>query len=117
MTGDGESNDINRSSRAELRRLSREAHRRHERFRRERDSFLETQLEPGERIVARSRDHPIITDRRILLARQLTVAPRRGEWVCEAIHDYFRLDARRKDVQGFEAGPYMHFWNVWLDKR
>jgi hypothetical protein len=31
--------------------------------------------------------------------------------------DYFRLDARRKDVQGFEPGPYMHFWNVWLDKR
>jgi hypothetical protein len=20
-------------------------------------------------------------------------------------------------VQGFEPGPYMHFWNVWLDKR
>jgi peptide/nickel transport system substrate-binding protein len=31
--------------------------------------------------------------------------------------DYFRLDARRKDVQGFESGPYMHFWNVWLDKK
>jgi peptide/nickel transport system substrate-binding protein len=28
--------------------------------------------------------------------------------------DYFRLDARRKDVQGFRPGPYMHFWNVWL---
>ena len=33
------------------------------------------------------------------------------------IGDYFRLDARRKDVQGYEPGPYMHFWNVWLDKR
>ncbi len=31
--------------------------------------------------------------------------------------DYFRLDARRKDVQGFEPGPYMHFWNVWLAGR
>ena len=31
--------------------------------------------------------------------------------------DYFRLDARRKDVQGYEPGPYMHFWNVWLDKK
>ena len=31
--------------------------------------------------------------------------------------DYFRLDARRKEVQGYEPGPYMHFWNVWLDKR
>lgn len=27
------------------------------------------------------------------------------------------LDARRKEVQGYEPGPYMHFWNVWLDKR
>ena len=33
------------------------------------------------------------------------------------IGDYFRLDARRKDVQGYEPGPYMHFWNVWLDKK
>jgi peptide/nickel transport system substrate-binding protein len=33
------------------------------------------------------------------------------------IGDYFRLDARRKDVQGTEPGPYMHFWNVWLDRR
>ena len=30
--------------------------------------------------------------------------------------DYFRLDARRKDVQGYRPGPYMHFWNVWLEK-
>lgn len=33
------------------------------------------------------------------------------------ISDYFLLDARRKDVQGYEPGPYMHFWNVWLEKR
>jgi len=33
------------------------------------------------------------------------------------IGDYFRLDARRKDVAGYEPGPYMHFWNVWLDRR
>jgi peptide/nickel transport system substrate-binding protein len=31
--------------------------------------------------------------------------------------DYFRLDARRKDVQGYRPGPYMHFWNVWLEKK
>jgi peptide/nickel transport system substrate-binding protein len=31
--------------------------------------------------------------------------------------DYFRLDARRKEVLGYEPGPYMHFWNVWLDTR
>lgn len=30
--------------------------------------------------------------------------------------DYFRLDARRKEVQGYVPGPYMHFWNVWLEK-
>jgi peptide/nickel transport system substrate-binding protein len=33
------------------------------------------------------------------------------------VGDYFRLDARRKDVLGYEPGPYMHFWNVWLDRR
>ena len=30
------------------------------------------------------------------------------------------LDAyrsRRKDVQGYESGPFMHFWNVWLEKK
>src|SRR5204862_208178 len=31
--------------------------------------------------------------------------------------DYFRLDARRREVQGFQNGPYMHFWNVWLDRK
>ena len=31
--------------------------------------------------------------------------------------DYFRLDARRKEVQGYRPGPFMHFWNVWLEKR
>ncbi len=31
--------------------------------------------------------------------------------------DYYRLDAKRKEVQGFAPGPYMHFWNVWLDKK
>ncbi len=33
------------------------------------------------------------------------------------IGDYFRLDARRKDVQGYDSGPFMHFWNVWLEGR
>jgi peptide/nickel transport system substrate-binding protein len=33
------------------------------------------------------------------------------------IGDYFRLDARRKDVMGYEPGPYMHFWNVWLNRK
>jgi peptide/nickel transport system substrate-binding protein len=30
--------------------------------------------------------------------------------------DYFRVDARRKELQGFRPGPYMHFWNVWLER-
>ena len=29
--------------------------------------------------------------------------------------DYFRLDARRKDVHGHRPGPYLHFWNVWRE--
>jgi peptide/nickel transport system substrate-binding protein len=33
------------------------------------------------------------------------------------IGDYFRLDARRRDVQGFDPGPFMHFFNVWLDTK
>jgi peptide/nickel transport system substrate-binding protein len=33
------------------------------------------------------------------------------------IGDYFRLDARRKEVQGYDPGPFMHFWNVWLDNK
>jgi peptide/nickel transport system substrate-binding protein len=33
------------------------------------------------------------------------------------VGDYYRLDARRKEVQGYAPGPYMHFWNVWLDRR
>ena len=31
--------------------------------------------------------------------------------------DYFRLDARRQEVQGCAPGPSIHVWNVWLDKR
>jgi peptide/nickel transport system substrate-binding protein len=33
------------------------------------------------------------------------------------VGDYFRLDARRSHVQGYATGPYMHFWNVWLDRK
>jgi peptide/nickel transport system substrate-binding protein len=31
--------------------------------------------------------------------------------------DYFRLDGRRSDVIGYQPGPYMRFWNVWLDRK
>ena len=33
------------------------------------------------------------------------------------VGDYYRLDARRAHVQGLAPGPYMHFWNVWLDRK
>src|SRR6476620_9155512 len=85
MTDDARPPAINGWSRAELRRGNRAARERGEQFGRERIRFLETQLEPGERIVAQSRGHPIITDRRILWARQLTAPPRQGEWVYEAL--------------------------------
>jgi hypothetical protein len=51
----------------------------------ERDAFLETELEPGEVVVARSGEHPLVTDRRILMTRQLSFPPRRGEWVCSSL--------------------------------
>jgi ABC-type transport system substrate-binding protein len=31
--------------------------------------------------------------------------------------DYFRMDGRRADVLGYQPGPYMRFWNVWLDRK
>jgi peptide/nickel transport system substrate-binding protein len=31
--------------------------------------------------------------------------------------DYFRMDLRRKELRGYEPGPRMHFWNVWLADR
>jgi hypothetical protein len=27
------------------------------------------------------------------------------------------MDGRRADVQGYQPGPYMRFWNVWLDRK
>jgi hypothetical protein len=85
MTEDARPPDINGWSRAELRRRNRAARERGERLKNERVRFLETQLEPGERIVAQSRRHPLITDRRILWARRLSAPPRQGEWVCDAL--------------------------------
>jgi hypothetical protein len=85
MSEDAMPPSINGWSRAELRRRNRAARERGERLRNERVRFLETQLEPGERIVAQSRGHPIITDRRILWARRLSAPPRQGDWVCDAL--------------------------------
>jgi len=30
--------------------------------------------------------------------------------------DYYLLQAMRKDLRGFKAGPYLYFWNAWLAK-
>lgn len=51
----------------------------------EREAFLAGQMEPGEVVVARSRREPLVTDRRMLFARQLRQPPRSGEWVAHSI--------------------------------
>ncbi len=30
--------------------------------------------------------------------------------------DYYTLQAMRKDLRGFKAGPFLYFWNAWLAK-
>lgn len=30
--------------------------------------------------------------------------------------DYFPLDIVRKEVRGFQSGPFLYFWNAWLAK-
>jgi len=69
----------------ERRRLRREALERRERWIADREAFLETQLEPGEVVVAKSRHQPLVTERRILMPHQLQLPPRRGEWVCSSL--------------------------------
>jgi hypothetical protein len=72
-------------SRSERRRLRERRDLGLARLRVDKVAFLLQQLEPTEVILARSGDHPMITDRRILWARQLHFAPRLGEWVCESL--------------------------------
>jgi len=69
----------------ERRRLGREALEPRERWIADRGAFLETQLAPGEVVVARSRHQPLVTERRILMPRRLQLPPRRGEWVCSSL--------------------------------
>jgi hypothetical protein len=68
-----------------MRRLHAESIERRKRQREEADAFLGSQLEPGEEVLARSGEQPIVTDRRILSARQLYQPPRNGEWVCDSL--------------------------------
>lgn len=72
-------------TRADRRRLRQGAIEQRARRLAERDAFLESVLEPDERVVARRPDHPFVTDRRILDARRLVLPPRRGEWVLDAV--------------------------------
>jgi hypothetical protein len=70
-------------SRADRRRLRQRHIEAQQRSLDERDAVLEASLEPGERVLARRRAHPLVTDRRILDARQ--IPPRRGEWTVDPL--------------------------------
>jgi hypothetical protein len=54
-------------------------------FTRERDTFLQSQLEPDEVVLARRRRGSFLTDRRILSARQFSTPPRAGEWLIDSL--------------------------------
>lgn len=75
----------NEPSRAERRRFRHEGIERRKRWLADRDAFLEAALEPGEVVVVRSGEHPLVTDRRILMTSQRSSPPRRGEWVCSPL--------------------------------
>src|SRR5688500_17396033 len=81
----GEISDESGSTRADRRRLRQAAIEERTRRLAERDAFLESVLEPDERVVAWRRNHPFVTDRRILDARWLVIRPRRGEWVLDEV--------------------------------
>lgn len=74
-----------RLSRTDRRRLRDERLKRLERRRADRDAFLRAQLEPDEVILARSGDHPFVTDRRVLSARRRYQPPGTDEWVCDSL--------------------------------
>jgi hypothetical protein len=81
----GEVSNESGFTRSDRRRLRRGAIEERARKLAERDAFLESVLEPDEGVVARRPNHPLVTDRRILDARQLVLPPRRGEWVLDAV--------------------------------
>ncbi|HEX6580379.1 MAG TPA: hypothetical protein VF195_05870 [Actinomycetota bacterium] len=72
-------------SRAERRRRRERAIARWRQWLSDRDAFLESSLEPGERVIARSGAHPLVTDRRILTARQLRDPSRGRTWVLDPV--------------------------------
>jgi len=51
----------------------------------ERDDYLDAQLGPGEVVVARGGDHPLVTDRRILTAHRSSRASGHGAWTVDSL--------------------------------
>lgn len=72
-------------SRAEWRHARARALERRRQWLSEREAFLESSLEPGERVIARSDSDPLVTDRRILTARQLRDPSRGRAWVLDPL--------------------------------
>jgi hypothetical protein len=120
--------DETRISRAEWRRRRGRAIGLRQQTLAERDAFLDSQLEPGEPVLARSRDHPLVTDRRILDATRRRLPPRRGEWMADTIpfevisawslgelHDHRPiLDLEHAPSATVEVGPAKRFlWFRW----
>lgn len=81
---------------AEWRRLRRRTIESRERWLAERVAFLDSSLEPGEQVIARSRNHPVVTDRRILDATQRRLPPHTGDWILDPL--------RFADVTGWSLG-------------
>ena len=75
---------------ADRRRRTRAGHERRQRQQADRNSFLMSRLLSDERVLALSGRHPLVTNRRILDARQIPVRPRGGEWVLEPL-DFDRV--------------------------
>ena len=72
-------------SRAEWRRVRQRAMARRRQWLSDRGAFLESSLEPGERVLAQSGTHPLVTDRRILDARHLNDPSRGRNWVLDPL--------------------------------
>lgn len=72
-------------NRAEWRRGRAKALERRRQWLSEREAFLESSLEPGERVIARSDSDSLVTDRRILTARQLRDPSRGRTWVLDPL--------------------------------
>jgi hypothetical protein len=72
-------------SQREMRSLRAEAAQHRDLFRKGREAFIDSQLGPGERVVARNGTRPVVTDRRILDARLLDFASRGTQWVLDVV--------------------------------